>query len=162
MPIRFLSDLAGTLRSQFRIKPAAATGAPTAGSHQIGELHMDSTAALFVCVSTGTPGTWQAAGGSLPANRLVSVYSATDLTIGSTISYAEYTGPGGHTFTLFAANISASFSAAVLIKNHGSGSLTVAATGLDTLEDGSSSAVTLTAGQSRWFIANMVNAWSVN
>jgi len=38
---------------------AGAAGAPTAGNHVAGEVYADSNADLWVCASSGTPGTWQ-------------------------------------------------------------------------------------------------------
>ena len=72
MPPRHLADLAGTRRSQFRINPAGAAGAPTTGAHLIGELHIDSVGSVWYCTTAGTPGTWVAgnvviAGQSSPA-----------------------------------------------------------------------------------------------
>jgi hypothetical protein len=58
MPDRYLADLAGTLRNQFRITPAATSGPPVSGTHQEGELHMDSLGSVWSCVASGTPGTW--------------------------------------------------------------------------------------------------------
>ncbi len=45
--------------AQLFLKPAGRAGKPTSGSHSKGELYMDSTAKLFVCVADGTPGTWR-------------------------------------------------------------------------------------------------------
>lgn len=58
MPARHIADLAGTRRSQFRIRPDAAAGPPTTGAHQLGDLHMDSLGRLWQCSASGTPGTW--------------------------------------------------------------------------------------------------------
>lgn len=55
----YIVDLAGTARSEFRIKPAAAVGAPTSGYHLIGEVHVGSLGDVWSCVATGTPGTWK-------------------------------------------------------------------------------------------------------
>lgn len=55
---RILSDLGGTLQSDFRIRPAVATGAPTAGTYRVGTLHMDSDGVLWRCSASGSPGTW--------------------------------------------------------------------------------------------------------
>lgn len=45
-------------RAQLYLKPAAAAGAPTSGSHLLGDIFMDSAGALHTCTSSGTPGTW--------------------------------------------------------------------------------------------------------
>jgi len=54
----------GTTQSQFQITPAAASGAPTTGAHEVGELHMDSGGDLYRCVIAGTPGTWVGVAGN--------------------------------------------------------------------------------------------------
>lgn len=59
MPARHFADLAGTRRSQFRVRPDAASGPPTTGAHLIGEIHVDSLGVLWSCVIAGTPGSWQ-------------------------------------------------------------------------------------------------------
>lgn len=65
MPARHIADLAGTRRSQFRIKPDTAPGSPTTGSHLIGEIHTDSLGALWHCIVSGSPGTWEAVGSAV-------------------------------------------------------------------------------------------------
>ena len=40
------------------IRPAAASGAPTSGTHALGELYVDTNGVLYRCVTAGTPGTW--------------------------------------------------------------------------------------------------------
>jgi hypothetical protein len=52
-----------------RLSPAEVGGAPTTGAHEVGELVVDSSGILYLCKSTGTPGTWvklseQATGGA--------------------------------------------------------------------------------------------------
>jgi len=59
MPPRHIADLAGTRRSQFRIKPDAVPSSPSSGYHQTGELHMDSDGVMWICRTSGTPGTWE-------------------------------------------------------------------------------------------------------
>jgi hypothetical protein len=50
------------------LTPASTTGAPTTGTWALGELHVDSAHALFVCVTAGTPGSWaQITGGGTTA-----------------------------------------------------------------------------------------------
>lgn len=41
-----------------RLVPTSAAGPPAAGSHLAGELVVDATARLFLCVTAGTPGGW--------------------------------------------------------------------------------------------------------
>lgn len=41
------------------VHAATATGAPTSGSHQRGEMYVDGAGSLFVCTASGTPGTWR-------------------------------------------------------------------------------------------------------
>jgi len=45
--------------AQVKLLPHSNTGRPTTGTHQMGELFLDSAAALFVCTASGTPGTWR-------------------------------------------------------------------------------------------------------
>lgn len=45
--------------AQVKLLPHSKAGRPTTGAHQKGELFLDSTAALFVCTASGTPGTWR-------------------------------------------------------------------------------------------------------
>lgn len=42
-----------------RLVPTAFTGAPASDEHAIDELVVDANGALFICVATGTPGTWK-------------------------------------------------------------------------------------------------------
>jgi hypothetical protein len=41
-------------RAQLRLVPAGTVGKPTSGTHQKGEIYMDSAGALFVCTATST------------------------------------------------------------------------------------------------------------
>jgi hypothetical protein len=41
-----------------RLQPNSSAGAPTTGTHQLGELYVDTAGKLFLCVAVGTPGTW--------------------------------------------------------------------------------------------------------
>lgn len=45
-------------KAQLHLQPHAATGAPTAGSHQVGEVFVDQFGRHHLCVAAGTPGTW--------------------------------------------------------------------------------------------------------
>ncbi len=45
-------------RAQLSLLPGTSVGKPTTGPHDLGEIYMDSAASLFVCIATGTPGTW--------------------------------------------------------------------------------------------------------
>jgi hypothetical protein len=40
------------------LQPAASAGAPTSGTHAVGELYVDSNGVVFACQGAGTPGTW--------------------------------------------------------------------------------------------------------
>ena len=40
------------------LTPAATAGAPTAGTHAVGELYVDSAGIIYSCQGAGTPGTW--------------------------------------------------------------------------------------------------------
>lgn len=46
-------------KAQVRLTPTGRAGRPTTGYHQIGELYLDKVGALFICTTTGTPGTWR-------------------------------------------------------------------------------------------------------
>jgi hypothetical protein len=46
-------------KAQLYLAPGAGSGAPTAGSHFRGEFYLDSGATLWICVGSGTPGTWK-------------------------------------------------------------------------------------------------------
>lgn len=46
-------------KAQLMLVPKGTAGKPTTGSHTKGELYMDSKAALYVCVASGTPGRWR-------------------------------------------------------------------------------------------------------
>lgn len=46
------------LFSQFGLKPAGSPGAPSSGTHSVGEFHLDSLLNIYQCISAGTPGTW--------------------------------------------------------------------------------------------------------
>jgi hypothetical protein len=65
--------LGGTAQILFALP--ASPGAPTAGSHIMGELYVDSAATLWVCIADGAPGTWV---------RLTSIANGT---LGGTIHY---------------------------------------------------------------------------
>jgi hypothetical protein len=45
-------------RAAIRLEPAMTQGAPKTGTHQAGELFVDSGGALYYCRTGGTPGTW--------------------------------------------------------------------------------------------------------
>ena len=45
-------------KAQLQLLPKSGTGRPS-GAHSKGEIYMDSNAALFVCVRSGTPGKWR-------------------------------------------------------------------------------------------------------
>jgi hypothetical protein len=50
--------------SPTRLVGANASGAPTSGTWQVGDVAPDLTGKLYVCTASGTPGTWVAVGGS--------------------------------------------------------------------------------------------------
>ncbi len=45
-------------RAPLMLVPGASVGRPTTGPHVAGEIYMDSAASLFVCIGSGSPGTW--------------------------------------------------------------------------------------------------------
>jgi hypothetical protein len=56
--LHYAIDLAGTQRSEFRIRPSDVFGHPTTGYHLQGEIHEDVESNVWLCVASGTPGTW--------------------------------------------------------------------------------------------------------
>lgn len=46
-------------RAAVRLVPTTTTGSPSSGAHSRGELIVDAAGAMFVCTSSGTPGTWR-------------------------------------------------------------------------------------------------------
>jgi hypothetical protein len=40
------------------LEPAVIAGSPTTGSHQKGEVFVDSNGDFFLCQKSGTPGSW--------------------------------------------------------------------------------------------------------
>ena len=46
-------------KAQVRLVPKSTSGRPTTGSHAKGELYLGSTGNLYICVTSGTPGTWR-------------------------------------------------------------------------------------------------------
>jgi hypothetical protein len=50
---------AGGGKAQLYLVPSGSVGAPKSGSHSVGEVFLDKAGSLFVCVATGTPGTWK-------------------------------------------------------------------------------------------------------
>jgi hypothetical protein len=46
-------------KAQLRLVPTDSAGKPTTGTHQKGEIYMDSATTLFVCTASGTPGKWR-------------------------------------------------------------------------------------------------------
>jgi hypothetical protein len=46
-------------KAPLRLHPASTQGAPASGVHRQGELYIDSQGHLFLCLATGTPGTWK-------------------------------------------------------------------------------------------------------
>lgn len=54
-----LGGVFGGGRAQLKLNPNATTGRPTTGTHQTGELFMNSTCELFICSRSGSPGTWR-------------------------------------------------------------------------------------------------------
>jgi hypothetical protein len=45
-------------RAQMLLQPGSFAGHPTSGTHDKGEVYCDSDGAHWVCIATGTPGTW--------------------------------------------------------------------------------------------------------
>lgn len=58
MPLKFLSNLRGTLQSVFHIQPAGNPGAPVSGDYKKGDIYTDSNGDIYRCTASGNPGTW--------------------------------------------------------------------------------------------------------
>jgi hypothetical protein len=63
------------LRAQGGLAPlflvgGSTAGAPTAGTHAVGELYASNTGQLYYCVTAGTPGTWRQISGSSTSGSL--------------------------------------------------------------------------------------------
>jgi hypothetical protein len=68
-------------------------GAPTTGSHEIGEIFTDANGALFQCVGAGTPGTWVRVGfNPLNPTRILDTRNSSPIGPNSSINLAV----GGH------------------------------------------------------------------
>lgn len=84
------------------LTPSTATGAPTTGTWVVGELHVDSSHALFVCTVAGTPGTWvQVSGGTtttIAASGQAALSGAVTLAAGTNVTLTE----SGQTITIAA------------------------------------------------------------
>ena len=67
--------------AQLRLVPPTdpgAVGAPTAGAHEIGEVFLDAEAGVYVCVASGTPGSWRAIGSTGPGGTSAGGYILLD------------------------------------------------------------------------------------
>lgn len=53
-------------RAPLRLVPSDASGVPTTGLHEIGDLVVDSGGRVFVCTAPGTPGVWNELGAPPP------------------------------------------------------------------------------------------------
>jgi hypothetical protein len=76
------------------VVPAASSGPPSSGSHQVGELYTDSNGAVYKCMGSGSPGVWVPMNAVVPLQVPVRVVDTTKGTGG-------ITGPimSGHTYT---------------------------------------------------------------
>jgi hypothetical protein len=54
----YFTNAKGTLSSTFQITPGTVPGPPTTGAHDVGEVYTDSTGQRYLCVASGTPGSW--------------------------------------------------------------------------------------------------------
>lgn len=59
MTNRIVSDLIGTMRNFFMINPSSDSSSPSSGTHKAGELTVNASGHLYLCTSSGTPGTWR-------------------------------------------------------------------------------------------------------
>jgi hypothetical protein len=75
--------------------------------------------------------------------------------------YVRFTGAGGQTLTLPAANLAgAGYSPIIVVKNIGTGTVTIAAAGGDTVDTVAS--ITVPVGAGITFLSNGVSAWESN
>jgi hypothetical protein len=77
--------------------PRTVAGAPTTGTHSVGEIVVDSKGALFQCVAPGTPGTWMRIGyNALPQVRICDTSAGSGPPKNPSNAYAGVTvGPQG-------------------------------------------------------------------
>ncbi len=66
------------------VLPSDTAGAPTTGTHQLGELYVDSNGVFYRCVVAGSPGTWVPQYSTVPLAAPVRVVDTTDGTGGLT------------------------------------------------------------------------------
>jgi hypothetical protein len=67
-----------------QLVPGSATGAPTSGTHALGELYVDSDGVLYRCVTAGTPGTWAPLYSTVPLASPIRVINSQNGTGGIT------------------------------------------------------------------------------
>ena len=86
-----VTGLSGSTAS-VRLVGGTGSGSPASGSHVLNDLSVDQTGSLWVCVGSGTPGTWQQVGGgalighltlTASTNAFVSAYGANAVVLGS-------------------------------------------------------------------------------
>lgn len=92
-----------------------ASGPPTTGNHQAGEVHTDKGGGMHVCTVTGSPGTWvtMAASGAADAGTLTGTTLAANVVSSSLTSVGTLTGLtmggtltiGAHTLALAGATV---------------------------------------------------------
>lgn len=90
MATRFISDLVGTMRSFFRIKPSEDTSSPTGNPHKIGELTINSLGNLYICKASGTPGTWVKVGTNVKSQITFTYAGAIEVTTGALRIYNRF------------------------------------------------------------------------
>lgn len=89
-PNRFISDLVGTMRSFFRIKPSEDTSSPTEDPHKAGELTVNSLGNLYICKASGTPGTWVKVGTDIKSQITFTFAGDIEVTTGALRIYNRF------------------------------------------------------------------------
>jgi hypothetical protein len=52
------TGLTGATQNPIRLVGATTAGAPTTGTYAVGDIIVDNTATIWICITAGTPGTW--------------------------------------------------------------------------------------------------------
>ncbi|GEM_PF-775137 len=78
------------------LSPAASAGAPGSGSHVVGEVYVDSNGAQYICVSSGSPGTWRKVAAGVPGASGAITLLANPIRLLDTRSSSPYNAGTSH------------------------------------------------------------------
>src|SRR5206468_3970879 len=81
----------GTLAA-ISLEPQLTTGPPTSGDYYRGDMLVDASGVLYLCVADGNPGTWLSGGGTRFLSRPTRAYDSRDS--GNKLGTAEPHGAG--------------------------------------------------------------------